>query len=173
MTIRQTTLGAFRPLAITALLTAALLVPVSTGAAGPGGCISAVIPDAIVLPDGSVHEAGKLRVCYSRDYSPVAGLHQTYINGRAVGMFISQHSATELTSDTDEAFFVFRRTGFGELELEGYAMPNGNGLDTFLIGASRKPGSYDVISHWQRARNSATTEQDDDTAVVLLAARTN
>ena len=78
-----------------------------------GLCHFAEVPGPIVLPDNSFEEAGRLEVCLSHMYSPVAGVHRTSVNGRVAGMYVS-HKVTETAAlDNDRPYFVFARLADG------------------------------------------------------------
>ena len=52
-------------------------------------CVSAEVPEPILLPDGSWHPAGVLKLCLRGDYSPGAAFHETYVNHMPIGLFLS------------------------------------------------------------------------------------
>lgn len=156
------------PPGLAAVTLAALLLSPAAWPGGSGRCISALVPDPMVLPDGSVQPAGLLRICLARAFSPVAGLHETYVDGRAVGRFISRAAQAEAGGEAETPFFVFRRSPAGALVLEGYADPRGNRLNTYLV---RKTGEPDVITHWQTAREIGAEGGRQDDVILLAAAR--
>jgi hypothetical protein len=96
-----------------------LMVPASAGELGR--CISADVPDAVVLPDGSTHAAGSLQVCLTSKESPVRGRHATSIDGKAVAAFQSELGMAEADALPGVAYFVFQRNDRTELVLLGYA----------------------------------------------------
>jgi hypothetical protein len=147
---------------------AALLLSPAAWSGGSGRCISALVPDPVVLPDGSVQPAGQLRICLARALSPVAGLHETYVDGRAVGRFISQAGQAEAGDEAETPFFVFRRSPAGALVLEGYADPRGNRLDTYRV---HKTGEPDVVTYWQTVREIGAEGGRQDDMILLAAAR--
>ena len=55
-----------------------------------GRCVVADVPAPVVLPDGSVHPAGPLRLCLERNLNPVAELHQISVGGGPQGLFVGQ-----------------------------------------------------------------------------------
>jgi hypothetical protein len=156
-------------LSLAAFAITALLLSPAAWSGGSGRCISASVPEALILPDGSLHEAGLLRICLDREFSPVAGLHRAYVDGRAVGRFLSRAGQSEAAADDEKPFVVLRRDRRGALVLEGYADPVGGRLNTYLI---QSPGhaSYDVVSHWRTARSVAAEGDRQDHEVILLAA---
>ena len=85
-------------------------------------CVRADVPWAFVLPDGSVHEAGQLRLCLKQAYSPVAGLHEMYVNGIPQGLTLSDSRNSE-SRTVDNPVVVFERAQLGPFRLIGYAWP--------------------------------------------------
>jgi hypothetical protein len=83
-------------------------------------CVTAHVPEAYVLPDGSVHDAGKLSLCLSQTLSPVAGLHRLAIEGHTLGLARSRRSLAD-SRDVTDPLVLFRRRG-GRLELVGYVV---------------------------------------------------
>lgn len=160
------------PLGFAAVTLAALLLSPAAWSGGSGRCISTSVPDTMVLPDGSVHPAGQLRICYTRAFSPVAGLHETYVNGQPVGRFVSRTGQGEAGSEAEGPFFVFSRNTRGALVLEGYADPVGNRLNTYLIQSPGR-GVYDVVSHWRMSRVMQIAGDRQHETVILLAAARN
>ena len=100
----------------------AVLWVVPPGVAGNGYCIRASIGEPVVLPDGSVHPAGTLRICV-RPYSPVAALHETSIDGRTFGLFLSRVRISENPPEDPRPVMVFGRDPRVGLTLLGYTLP--------------------------------------------------
>jgi len=116
------------------LLCAALAPPSLAQAQQTGRCIRARVDAPIVLPDGSRHPAGALKICASRVHSPVAALHETRIDGRNVGLYPSRTGLNEETSSSAaEPYLVFQRDAAGDMVLQGYAVPEGDRMRTFLM----------------------------------------
>ena len=140
----------------------ALLALAPAGAAWAqerGRCVTADVPFEIVLPDESRHAAGQVRICLSRKYSPVSGLHTAYVDGKATGMYISRSAMSEGRVADGEPFLLFRRNEAGSLALHGYAVPAGDGhLTSYRFRESG--GSIDVA------------QRGGSLSVVLLAAIT-
>ena len=113
-----------------ALGAAALLWPGAAGAAGSGRCVTAIVPWAFELPDGSVYPAGPLTLCLSRVYDPVTGLHELRVERRPVGLFMSRVGEGEAASETTPVV-VFEARGGEPHKLAGYAWPGRAGLETY------------------------------------------
>lgn len=97
-------------------------------AAGPAGagaeegrCISAAVQSTMILPDGSTHAPGVLKVCLAMSLSPVSALHTLYVDGMPVGVFAARVGEPEGAGRGSGCFFVFLRNARGELALQGYA----------------------------------------------------
>jgi hypothetical protein len=118
------------------LLIAALAPPSSANPHQARRCVSADVDSPIVLPDGSRHPAGSLKICMSRAHSPVASIHETRVNGSKIGMYPSRTFLNEESGsryDSRDPYVVFRRDSSGDLVLQGYAVPEGRRMRTFLM----------------------------------------
>jgi hypothetical protein len=116
------------------LLIAALAPPSSASPHQERRCISADVDSPIVLPDGSRHPAGSVKICMSRAHSPVASFHETRVNGSQIGMYPSRTFLNEeAEAGTRDPYMVFRRDPHGHLVLQGYAVPEGQRMRTFLM----------------------------------------
>lgn len=131
-------------------------------AGSSGRCVTAVIPSAFTLPDGSVHAAGPLRICHDRDYSPVAGLHTTWVDGKPVGTFLSYLGESE--GPGGEPYVQFADLHSGVWLLQGYAVAERGHYRTYRIESfgPRRGKALDLDRMAQGIR-------PDD--VVLVAAR--
>jgi len=92
----------------------------SVAAQERGACVLARVPEAYELPDGSVHEAGRLTLCLTQALSPVAGLHRVAVEGHTLGLARSRRALAE-SRDITEPLVLFRRHA-GRLELVGYVI---------------------------------------------------
>jgi hypothetical protein len=120
-------------------------------------CITIEVDDPMRLPDGSVHDAGRLTLCDSMAYSPVSSLHRTYVNGRPFGMLRSRKTKNEGGSDVSPVV-LFHRNLDGQLELFGYVLPDRSTSVTYLFGeTARVPRSV--------ARNTGRRGADDAPSV--------
>jgi hypothetical protein len=111
----------------------ALFIPSIAVASEVGRCVTADIPSDIVLPDGSLHAAGPLRICLSVDYNPVSGLHKTYVDGKLQGLFVSRRIESEDVDSRQDPYIQFHRMPSGELFLRGYGIPIGTRLMTYRM----------------------------------------
>jgi hypothetical protein len=130
-----------------------------------GTCTSAFVSEPFRAPDGSLHEAGKLTICASREYSPVSWLHATYIDGYPVGMWMSRRGSSEGLEDGGRPFIMFRRDAAGLLHLSGYASPAGNTMVTYQLDLARVEASQRVAAREGPAGPTAGP------AALILAAR--
>jgi hypothetical protein len=116
------------------LLFAALAPPSSANPHQVRRCVSADVDSPIVLPDGSRHPAGSLQICMSRAHSPVASIHETRVNGSKIGMYLSRTFLNEEPEPgNQDPYLVFRRDAEGGLVLQGYVVPEGQRMRTFLM----------------------------------------
>jgi hypothetical protein len=110
------------------------------------GCYRATIPAPIVLPDGSEHPEGDLRICTTRQLSPVEWLHVMYIGGGAIGAFRGRDTVIERGIEPRPPEFVFLRGSDGSLRLFGFttSAPSGARLHK-LIPVAGLRGESDVV----------------------------
>ncbi len=131
-----------------------------------GLCHFAEVPGPIVLPDNSFQEAGRLEVCLSHMYSPVAGVHRTTVNGRVAGMYISRKVTETAALDSDRPYFVFARLADGAYRLDSYGWSDGRTQITFEM----RPVS--VRSRWRVRRtkvDSSDGAEPGNTKTYLIA----
>lgn len=138
-----------RWLAILALALFGFLAPTSGRAGSSGLCVTVDVDMPVLLPDVGIVPAGRLMLCDSIDYSPVASLHKTYLDGRPVGMLLSRKRATEGEVGS-EPRVLFRGDGKGNLELIGYVLPGRHASVAFLL--SDRPAAKDVSGTLVAAR---------------------
>jgi hypothetical protein len=151
------TLGVVTLLAGAALIAPGVLAATST-------CYSANIPEPFLLPDGSLHEAGSLRVCNDRAYSPVAALHRIQVDGMAVGLHLTRKSSGQ--SDTvNDTVLIFNREADGRLRLLGYAAPDRDRTEMHIFN---HPTVKVQVEYLQRAAGTARPVTEP---LILIAAR--
>lgn len=141
---------------MTALSIGLLVVP-GLVSAGERVCTSAEIDEPFVLPDGSEHPGGRLTLCLTRNYTPVAALHETYVEGMPVGMLMSRRGISE-SSSTRRPYMMFGRGATGRLAFVGYANPSAKGMQTYTLKS---------VSWLQ-----PSALVDEGAPIVLIAART-
>jgi len=141
-----------------------------TQAQTTGRCVRAEIPETMVLPDGSRHAPGTMRICLTHRASPVTGFHEIRVDGHGKGLFQSRFGASEAMTEDGQAFLSFRRTKTGELILEGYAIPAGQKMDVFEIVPVAKKRRADAQ---HVARGLEIPRESDTEPVVLLASVSN
>ena len=134
--MRRTRIGAF-PVhrAIAAIALGALAV--TAAAAQPPTCVRASIAEPFVLPDGTRHPAGTLRICLDRDYSPVAGLHTIVAADGTAGAFLSRREKAETEASRAVPMIAFVRDASQSLALLGYTIPRGEQTLVYWIESPR------------------------------------
>jgi hypothetical protein len=128
---------------VVAVALAGCLTPSMARAASSGLCVTVDVDLPVVLPDASIVPPGRLMLCDSLEYSPVATLHKTYLDGRPVGILLSRKRAGEGDMGS-EPRVLFRGDGKGQLELVGYVLPGRNGSVAFLL--SDRPSTKEIAS---------------------------
>lgn len=125
-----------RTFALAAGFAAALLaVPASAGASGR--CVAADLPWPVVLPDGSGHPAGTLRICHEGAFTPVSSIQEIEVAGRAAGRYLARVGRSE-TDGASNPIVVFARRGGDRMVLVGFAWPERDGrMRTFLFHGER------------------------------------
>jgi hypothetical protein len=150
-------------LKVGALLCGVLLAVGTAGAGQSGRCYTAEVTATIALPDGSLHDPGRLKFCVTRMHTPVEAMHHTSVDGEAIGLFRSRVGTSEGIDGAATAFFVFAKRGDGVLELEGFAHPGRDGrLITYQVDLARAR----VTTRWALLEEFATDER-----MILIAAR--
>jgi len=97
-----------------------------------GQCAQIEAPWPMVLPDGSTHEAGALKLCLQEMWTPASGLHEIRVNGASLGLFMSRVGTSEEPAE-GVPVVVFQRDGTNEHYLVGYAWPDGRTLRTYVL----------------------------------------
>ena len=117
-----------------------LLAPLAF--AGPdrtGTCIHATVPGTVVLPDGDTAVDPDLKLCYAKRFSPVAGLHEAYVDGVPIGLFVSVRGISEGTTPAGAGLIVLRRGPDEALTLHAYAVRAGDRMVTYRFGSNGDP----------------------------------
>jgi hypothetical protein len=130
-----------------------------------GRCLSVRVDTEWSLPDGKVHPAGTLTLCDTKNHSPVATLHETYVDGFPVGMHMSARRVSE-GDGTTRPMVMFLRDTEGRLHLFGYTVPTGDETITYVLARSRGVPRSDSSA---LARASTVARE----SLVLAAAKTH
>jgi hypothetical protein len=124
------------------------LLPTTASAGSTGVCVTVDVDVPVLLPDIGMVPAGRLMLCDSFDYSPVASLHKTYLDGKPVGMLRSRKRATEGEMGS-EPRVLFQGDGRGNLELVGYVLPGRQSSVSFLLTdrpTSKEPSDSTLVA---------------------------
>ncbi len=151
-----------------------LLVLLTAGiawAGDSGRCHSATVPSEMVLPNGSVHSPGSLKVCAVRTHSPSATQLEVSVDGHPVQLVIGRSGAGENPTAAGRPFFVFHRNDANQLVLQGLAVPSRGKLRTYAMVAPRYK-DYEVTSTWELlAANYEAGEPGSQPLILIAAAR--
>jgi len=129
------------------LIVAALSAGAPARAGSRGHCTTAILEEPFQTPDGSLHAAGKVTLCESGIFSPVASLHSIFVNGLPVAMSLSRRGQAEDGTDQG-AFVMLTRDVAGLLHLAGYARPSGGRLVTYELQTSPRARARQVAVQW-------------------------
>ena len=110
-----------------------------------GACVTAKVPEAFTLPDGSEHAAGRLTLCALQAFSPVVELHSVSVDGTGIGLAMSRRAVPEAYVNT-RSTFLFRRAPDGVLALVGYVVPVGGKAWSYTMNRSEHNGWSDPKS---------------------------
>ena len=133
------------PIALLALVIAGSNAASPVHAASSGLCVTVDVDQPVILPDVGIVPAGRLMLCDSVEYSPVATLHKTYLDGRPVGILLSRKRAGEGGVGT-EPRVLFRSDGKGNLELVGYVLPGRNSSVAFILSERPPMREFAAVS---------------------------
>jgi hypothetical protein len=116
-----------------------------------GTCTTATIDEPFRLPDGLLHDGGKLTLCHDRNRSPVAALHEVRVDGMGVGLFVSRSDTGEALfgGGHDRPYMMFRRIDGGELVLVGVATPLRDRMQLHFLDVARRrspAGDSDIVA---------------------------
>jgi hypothetical protein len=127
-----------------------------------GACITAKVPEAFTLPDGSAHAAGRLKLCAVQAFTPVAELHSVSVDGTGVGLAMSRRAVPEAYADNHPTF-LFRRAPDGVLNLVGYVVPVGKKAWSYTMNRSG-PNGWNDASSIAATRGVSPTESVERTS---------
>lgn len=137
-------------------------LPARAASEATDACVVAAVPEAFALPDGTKAEPGSLELCFTREYSPAAGLHELRVDGRPVGMFVSERRRTEGVTELGDAIVVLRRRADGSLALYAYAVRAGDRMVAYRL----RP-----LDRWTRRATRSVEREDPDLATLLREPR--
>ena len=109
-----------------------LAAAIGGAVAETGNCLSVTMPSSFALPGGTVHAPGNLVLCVARAFSPVASLHEVWLDGIPFGFLRSRRGVSE-DPGPSQPTVTFRRDDNGLLHLIGYAWPSGSQTRTYLL----------------------------------------
>ncbi len=133
-----------RKFAALIVLLGGLAVVHGTALGHPNGrCVSADLPWHFVLPDGSRHAPGEIRICLDRAYTPSTGLHRLYVDGNPTGILMSR-SRTSEGGDGIQPFLLFQLGDDRSYTLTAYAWPGRNALRTHRFLGYGRPAPKDL-----------------------------
>ena len=118
--------------AAVALGAVVILTPSPAWSADRGQCALIEAPFPMILPDGSTHEAGSLKLCLQQMWTPASGMHEIVVNGKSIGVFMSRVGTSEEPAE-GMPVVVFQRNGTEEYTLVGYAWPDGDFMRTYVL----------------------------------------
>jgi hypothetical protein len=153
---------------VVALGAVVAIVPSLAWTQGAGRCIRVETPWPVVLPDGSAHQAGTLRLCLRHEWTPVTGLHEIRVDGTSLGLFMSRIGKSEGRSERDP-LVVFQRNVNEQHRLVGYAWPEGEVMRTFTLRQVDE-SPREIPRGTARKRNKRLPLIDSDETKVLVAA---
>ena len=137
---RAVQIGAPVTLAMAALITGA-----DARAVVPTHCVSVDVPAPVTLPDGSIQPAGELRLCLTRNYNPVTGLHRIYVDRMPVMMLLSRASNAEAPGDSRPTVLFYGSLETG-LRLVGYNVASNGKVFSYLLSSARLAQGVDVAA---------------------------
>ncbi|GAF73890.1 unnamed protein product [marine sediment metagenome] len=147
---------------------AVLLLAGAAQAGDSGRCHSAVVSSEMVLPDGSVHGPGRLRVCAVRTHSPTSMRVDLSVDGYPIHMVISRTTRGKDRTAVKDPFFVFQFDDDKRLVLLGLAYAKGGRLQTHAMYDHQD--RFEVTSSWELLSRGYQAGAPQDESIVLVAA---
>jgi len=152
------------PVRFVATLVIGLAACASTSWAQDGGaCVTANVPEAFTLPDGSEHAAGRLTLCALQAFTPVVGLHSVRVDGTGASLAMSRRAVPEQYADA-RSEILFRRAPDGALDLVGYVVPFGDRSWSYTMKRSDRNGFSEPKSLATTGAAGRTVTVEADTA---------
>ena len=140
---------------VMALVCVAGLVAGAAHAQETGLCIRAEAPSPLVLPDGSIHTAGSIRICLTNKINPVRGWHTIDINGARVQFANSRIDRKDTGTQDVQPFLEFGRGPGGEWYLGRYTISRGTRVTSYWFALPNGQSFQDSdIGHIQMVEAS-------------------
>jgi hypothetical protein len=105
-----------------------------------GVCITATVPEAFTLPDGTVHGPGQFKLCTVQAFTPAIGVDHVWVRGEGADFEMSRMVATEARGDS-VSVVLFRRVPGSPLEFAGCVLPTGGKSWSYTLGRSDRTGT--------------------------------
>ena len=93
---------------------------------GLGSCLETRLAEPFVAPDGSVHQAGVVRICPYWSLTPSVRLSKITLNGSTLGVWMSRAGEGGAFSG-DDSRIALRRLPQGGVALADYYWPGADG----------------------------------------------
>jgi hypothetical protein len=132
-----------------------------------GRCAWVEVPWPMTLPDGSAHEAGRVKLCLQQMWTPASGLHEIQVNGASRGLFMSRAGSSE-GPISDLPVVVFQKYETGEYHLIGYAWPDGDSMRTYVLHQSGKAPS---ATAWNKRKKRLPLFETEDHEILAALVR--
>jgi hypothetical protein len=110
----------------------------SAWAQGPGICVTANVPEAFTLPDGTVHAAGRIILCAFQSFTPVVGLHRVWTDGEGASLVMGKRVRAEGNA-ANQPVLLFERVPGTLLDLVGYVLPDSGKSWSYALQRSNRP----------------------------------
>jgi len=115
-----------------------------------------------MLPDGSVHAAGRLTVCAVKALNPVVELQRISVDGLGGGLVMSRRARAEAGADS-HALLLFLRAPGTPLDFVGYVFPAGRTSWSYTLRRSDPAGlAHPALPGPARATGSPTASPSPD-----------
>jgi len=113
---------ALRLVVVAAVVLGAAHIP----AHGAGSCLETRLVEPFVAPDGSVHQAGVVRICPYWSLTPTVRLSKITLDGSTLGVWMSRAGEGGQFSG-DDSRIALRRLPKGGVALADYYWPGADG----------------------------------------------
>lgn len=111
-----------------------------------GTCVTAWVPEAFALPDGSMRVAGKFTLCVDRALNPVADLHRLSTDAEGAILVVSRRSLAREYSADRAVLRFFRAAPGAPLDLVSYVIPFGGKAWKYTLKKSHEFNPFESAS---------------------------